>query len=243
VNAEHARPMGRLVEGPPRISLDQALRYHGPIEFLTKRRVAEVLEVGSGSSGLAAFWPGPVTGLDLRFDGTPLPNLNVVEGSALELPFEDRSFEAVVCVDVFEHLPNAARPRAFSELQRVARRVVWLAFPAGEAALHTDRAIARLGRMVGRPTPGWLIEHLEGGFPESRETLDWPSSGFRRGWRYSLSCATHAAVITAEHAPGGALVDRLGDKKSARAMLLRVPGPPYRLEQWFERHDENASAS
>ena len=30
--AEHARSMGRLVEGPPRRST--ALRYHGPVEFL-----------------------------------------------------------------------------------------------------------------------------------------------------------------------------------------------------------------
>jgi hypothetical protein len=233
--------MGRLVKGPPRITFDQALRYHRPIEFLARHRVSEVLEVGSGSSGLAGFWPGQVTGVDLRFDGTPLPNLRTIEGSALELPFEDRSVEAVVCVDVFEHLPKVGRSRAFSELLRVARRLAWLAFPAGESALRTDRAIARLGRTFRRPIPGWLIEHLEGSFPESRETLDWPSTGFRRGWRSSLSCAIHAAVITAEGAPGGTLLDPLGKSKSARAMLLRVPGPYYRLEQWFERNDQDRS--
>jgi hypothetical protein len=233
--------MGRPVEGPPRITLDQALRYHSVIDYLTRHRASEVLEVGSGSSGLAAFWPGHVTGVDLRFDGTPLPNLRVIEGSAFNLPFENRSFEAVVCVDVFEHLPKDSRFRAFSELLRVARRLAWLAFPAGEAALRTDRAIAGLGRMFRRPTPGWLIEHLEGSFPDSRETLDWPSTGFRRWWRSSLSCATHAAVITIEHAPGGTLLDRLGTSRSARSVLLRVPGPRYRLEQWFERHDVSSS--
>jgi Methyltransferase domain len=229
--------MGRLVEGPPRITLDQALRYHSVVDFLTKHGVSEVLEVGSGSSGLAAFWPGDVTGVDLRFDGTPLPNLSVIKGNALDLPFDDRSFEAVICVDVFEHLPAGSRFRAYSELLRVTRRLAWLAFPAGKAALRTDRAIGRLGRMLRRPTPGWLVEHLEGGFPHTTETLDWPSTGFRRGWRFSLSCAAHAAVITTEHAPGGALVDRLGASRSARALLLGVPGPRYRLEQWFERHD------
>ena len=94
--AEHGRPMGRPVEGVPRRTLDQALRYHGVVELLSRHRASEVLEVGSGSSGLAAFWAGQVTGLDLRFDGTPLPNPDVVEGSALDLPFDDRSFEAVV---------------------------------------------------------------------------------------------------------------------------------------------------
>jgi hypothetical protein len=95
--------------------------------------------------------------------------------------------------------------------------------------------------MLGRPTPGWLIEHLEAGFPEPGETLEWPSNGFRRGWRTSLSCATHAAVITTEHAPGGILVDRLATSRSTRAVLLRVPGPRYRLEQWFERRAESGS--
>jgi hypothetical protein len=241
VSVEHARPMGHLFEGAPRTTLDQALRYHSVVEFLARHRVSEVLEVGSGSSGLAAFWPGQMTGVDLRFDGTPLPNLRVVEGSALKLPFEDRSFEAVVCVDVFEHLPKAGRFPAFSELLRVARRLVWLSFPAGKAALRTDRAIGRLGRIFRRPTPGWLIEHLEGSFPESGETLNWPSPGFGRWWRSSLSCAAHAAVITAEHAPGGTLLDRLANSTSARAMLLRLPGPRYRLEQWFERHDGDGS--
>jgi hypothetical protein len=229
--------MGRLVDGPPRKTLDQALRYHSVIEFLARHGASEVLEVGSGSSGLAAFWPGHVTGVDVRFDGTPLPNLSPIEGTAVDLPFDNQSFEAVVCVDVFEHLPRDSRSRAFSELLRVAGRLAWLAFPAGKAALRTDRAIARLGRMLGRPTPGWLVEHLEGGFPNAAETLDWPSIGFRRSRRFSLSCAAHAAVITTEHAPGGALVDRLGTSRTARALLLGVPGPRYRLEQWFERHD------
>ena len=186
--------MGRPVEGAPRPTLDQAIRYHAVVEFLSRHRVSEVLEVGSGSSGLAAFWPGQVTGLDLRFDGTPLPNLRVVKGSALHLPFDNRSFEAIVCVDVFEHLPKDGRSPAFSELLRVARRLVWLAFPAGNAALRTDRAIARMGRMLRRPTPGWLIEHLENSFPASRETLDWPSPGFQGHGLVALlrgSCRRH----------------------------------------------------
>ncbi len=235
--------MGSPVRGAPRRTLDQALRYHGVVELLTTSRVSDVLEVGSGSSGLAAFWPGEVTGLDLRFDGTPLPNLHVVEGNALHLPFDNASFEAVVCVDVFEHLPGELRSPAFAELLRVARRLVWLAFPAGGAALRTDRAIARFGRMLRRPLPGWLIEHLEHSFPASRETLDWPSPGFCRSWRTSLSCAAHAAVIIAEHAPAGTLVDRLASSGSARAMFLWVPGPRYRLEQWFERTDDAGEAT
>ena len=155
----------------------------------------------------------------------------------MHLPFDDESFEAVVCVDVFEHLPRELRPPAFAELLRVARRLVWLAFPAGGAALRTDRAIARFGRMLTRPLPGWLIEHLEYSFPASTETLDWPSPAFSRSSRTSLSCGAHAAVIIAEHAPGGTLLDRLGASASARALFLWVPGPRYRLEQRFERTD------
>jgi len=232
---EDVRAMGSMVTGRPRRRLDQALRYDGVVRFLRRQGTTRILEVGSGTSGLAAFWDGPVTGVDLRFDGTPLPNLTTVKGSAAELPFEDRAYEAVVCVDVFEHLSPPLRRRAFDELLRVAGRVAWLAFPAGAAAQHADDRIARLARSVGRDAPGWLQDHLQPGFPAADETLDWPSPGFTRGVRRSLSCAAHVGVVLVEHAPGGRIVDRLGGADWARRAILATPGPPYRLQQWLLR--------
>ena len=230
-----ARAMGSSVEGRPRRTLDQALRYHGAVHFLTCFGAGRILEVGSGASGLAAFWPGVVSGVDVRFDGAPLPNLTTIQGSATALPFDDGAFDAVVCVDVFEHMPPDARFAAFQEMLRVSDRLVWLAFPSGESAERTDRRIAVLARRLGRPIPGWLRDHLGGGFPAQEESLDWPCPGFARGHRRSLSCAAHIGVILGEHAPGGTALDALGGAAAARKAILATPGPRYRLEQWFIR--------
>ena len=76
-----ARAMGSAVGGQPRRTLDQAIRYDGAVRFLRRYGATRILEVGPGTSGPAAFWDGPVTGVYLRFDGTPLPNLTTVKGS------------------------------------------------------------------------------------------------------------------------------------------------------------------
>jgi len=240
--SDSTRAMGSAVGGLPRRTLDQALRYDGVMRFLRRHGATRILEVGSGASGLAAFWPGPVVGVDLRFDGTPFPNLTTVVGSATELPFDDRAFDAVVCIDVFEHLPPEIRRPAFDEMLRVADRCAWLAFPAGPAARRTDTRIAHLASRLGRDVPGWLQDHLQLGYPEEAETLDWPVHGFARGIRRSLSVAAHFGVVLAEHAPGGHVVDRLGGHGWARSAILATPGPRYRLEQWFVRAGQHTAA-
>jgi ubiquinone/menaquinone biosynthesis C-methylase UbiE len=91
-------------------------------------RPRRVLEVGYGEgivlATLAARLPG--TWLDgLEVDGTALeaartrcPGATLVRGDACALPFEDQSFDLVVCLEVLEHLPEPAR--VTQELERVA---------------------------------------------------------------------------------------------------------------------------
>lgn len=232
------RAMGRAVTGAPRTMMNQALRYERVVRFMRAQGVARALEVGSGASGLAAWWPGPVTGVDLRFDGAPPPNLTTVTGSVFELPFADRSHEAVVCTDVMEHLPSGRRAEALAELLRVSSRLVWVSFPCGADAAAADRRLARIARVVGATPPGWLQDHLEHGLPTFGEALAWPTPGFRRGWATSLPTSRHLAVLVAEHAPGGRLMDRLARWRRARAGILGRPSREsgrYRLEIWLER--------
>lgn len=96
-----------------------------------------VLEVGCGEgivlAAMATRLPG--TGFDgLELDETALeqartrcPGARLVRGDACELPFEDRSFDLVVCLEVLEHLPEPAR--ALRELKRVARSACLLSVP------------------------------------------------------------------------------------------------------------------
>jgi SAM-dependent methyltransferase len=58
------------------------------------------------------------------------PRATFVLGSALELPFESETFDAVTMFDVLEHLPPGTEVQALQEIRRVLR-------PGGLLALST----------------------------------------------------------------------------------------------------------
>jgi SAM-dependent methyltransferase len=220
--------------------MNQALRYERVLRYWDARGVTSALEVGSGASGLAAWWPNEVTGLDLRFDGVAPPNLKTVAGSVFDLPFPDRSHDAVVCTDVLEHLPAPRRGEALSEILRVSSRLAWVSFPCGREAVAADRRLAAAARRAGVGEPGWLLDHMQHGLPELDEALAWPAAGFRRGWAMSLPVRRHIAVVVFEHTPAGPLVDRLARWRWLRSRILGRPARAcglYRLEMWFERSE------
>jgi SAM-dependent methyltransferase len=229
------RPMGAPVSGRPTSSLDQALRYAPVLRFLRSHRTSHILEVGSGSSGLAAWWQGPVVGVDLRFDGESLPNLVTVEASATALPFPDRSFDAVVCTDVLEHLSADVRADAFAEMLRVSSGVVWVAFPSGPDALRADRAVGELCRILRREPPGWLEDHREFGLPERSDARAWPSPGFVRADRLYLAWWVHFLSVVAGALPGAGAIGRIGHCDRVCRYLGALPGSGYRFEMWLER--------
>ena len=83
-----------------------------------------VLDVGCGRRSLAGCLPRPdlYTGVDFKAPCDVVVNLE-----ADPLPFEADSFDAVVCLDVLEHLDAAHR--VFDELCRVARSRVIISLP------------------------------------------------------------------------------------------------------------------
>jgi SAM-dependent methyltransferase len=100
----------------------------------------QVLEVSCGHGGGASyimrtFHPASYTGLDLNRRGIAfcqrthnLPGLDFVQGDACNLPFPDRSFDAVINVEA-SHLYSSF-PRFLTEVERVLR-------PGGDF-LYTD---------------------------------------------------------------------------------------------------------
>lgn len=94
-----------------------------------------VLDVGCGSGFITRRFRRPgrrVVGLDpsrealARFDG------ECVCGRADALPFPDKSFDAVACTEVLEHLPDDVFAAAVGELARVARRQIVIGVPCRE---------------------------------------------------------------------------------------------------------------
>jgi len=106
-------------------------RLLGVMDAVLEQPQLSLLEIGAGSAiGMRSF-------LDTHTDATAVamelsppsigvarhvspPSLRAVAGDALDLPFRDRSVDAVIAFEVLEHLPDVAR--ALVEMLRVVRR-------------------------------------------------------------------------------------------------------------------------
>ena len=128
-------------------------------------RNVSLLEVGSGDRGIAQYLKRPVTGLEPQFGQERDPWLVPVNGSIFEIPFGDRSFDTVLCIDVFEHLPREDRVRAMKELTRVAARQVLVSCPCDPFAMDAERQLAQTFQRSTGNVPQWLAEHLSNGLP------------------------------------------------------------------------------
>lgn len=123
-----------------------------------------ILDVGGYKGRTADFLPeDTVTILDL-YD---VKDKNYVQGSALEMPFEDKSFDYVLSFDVLEHIPAGQRQRFFDECNRVAKFGVVICAPHKTPA--NERAEAGLNDLYkhlhDKPHE-WLREHIEYGIPD-----------------------------------------------------------------------------
>jgi dolichol-phosphate mannosyltransferase len=118
----------------------------GFLEGCRSGRPASILDVGCGSSRIIQDLPEAI-GLDILF-----PKLRflrgrherLAQGTVFALPFPDASFDAVICSEVVEHVPDD--PRIFEELVRVLR-------PGGTLILGTPD----YGRWLW-----WVLEWIYG---------------------------------------------------------------------------------
>lgn len=97
-----------------------------PVRLLCEERLqrevaqaTRVLDVGSGGRRLA---PHVVT-----VDIVPRANVDVVADVCRGLPFEDGTFDLVVCTSVLEHVRDEYK--AMMEIRRVTRSRVWVEVP------------------------------------------------------------------------------------------------------------------
>jgi SAM-dependent methyltransferase len=223
-------------------ALNHLVRVEPVLAFVQELGGGTLLDAGSGSMGLSP-WLGErwsVTAVDTSFDdygasrgfgGTG----RAVVGDVRELPFADRSFDAVVALDLLEHVPAADRPRALAELRRVTRRRLVVGCPTGDPALEADRELARKLRRV----PGWLDEHLENGFP-ARQDLEAelrPHGELRVVDNESVR--SHVRLVRAELSVPGFLAGRLAALALARALRTqgRVRASAARTLAWIRGGD------
>ncbi len=132
-----------------------------------------VLDVGSGRQGLGEAARRGALPPSVRVVASDLDPARLRRGVASDaafLPFRDRSFDAVVSMDMIEHCPAERRPAVLRELRRVARSRVIVTFPTASASGRFDgeRADREFQdwhvRTLGYPE-GNTAEHLAGAYP------------------------------------------------------------------------------
>jgi SAM-dependent methyltransferase len=101
--------------------------YERYVEFVAHHAPArgKLLDAGCGTGWSTYFFAEAgfeATGVDLNpgaFEPPALPNLAFMNGSVVNLPFDDNSFAVVTAHQVLEHIPDPAR--MLSEMNRVLR--------------------------------------------------------------------------------------------------------------------------
>ncbi|MCB0867866.1 MAG: class I SAM-dependent methyltransferase [Solirubrobacterales bacterium] len=166
-----------------------------------------ILDVGGNRGELAMFLPdAAVTTVnmasedaDYTFDGKTLP-------------FEDKSFDLAVSVDVLEHIPRELRQRHFDELLRVARRGVIVSCPYGSPEhVEAERDLTVWYREVTGKGHRFLEEHIERGLPTGEELETLAATGGHRNrvryhgdFRQANEAFRASTVLKAKPGPGNA---------------------------------------
>jgi ubiquinone/menaquinone biosynthesis C-methylase UbiE len=94
------------------------------------------LDIACGTGWLTQHLQGEIVGLDaspamLEVAAERIPSAEFLVGDALDLPFEDRSFERITTGHFYGHLEEAERIRFLAEAHRVAGELVVI-----DSALH-----------------------------------------------------------------------------------------------------------
>jgi hypothetical protein len=132
-----------------------------------------VLDVGSCRYGVAAHLPGiPVHGADSIPPGPRMAPSAFIRADIKALPYCDRAFPVVCCIDVLEHLPIPERSPAIGELVRVARHLLVIACPHGATARECDGRFLEAFRARGSVPPDCLIEHQRQAYPDAESLAE-----------------------------------------------------------------------
>ncbi len=152
----------------PNWDITIALRYLPIIDDLKKNYKPEdkILEVGSEITGITNYFPVEVTGLDVAFDYSKKNEyLKPVKGSATQIPFEDKSFDFVLSVDMLEHIPDDLREKVIQEMIRVCRKKLYLSFPCGKKSEEVDQRLHQYFLKKRGQDYQYLKEHVSLGLP------------------------------------------------------------------------------
>jgi hypothetical protein len=135
-------------------------------------RPVTVLDVGSGPVSLTGMFLSErfqVTRSDVApFDDGDANFVLLTPGQPLSLP--NASYDAVVSMDVLEHVPEGERQLFLSECARVARHIAIVGCPNGDPEVGAaERRVNEVFRSLSGEDHPFLSEHFELGVPKEAD--------------------------------------------------------------------------
>ncbi len=111
------------------------------IRWIAELPPARTLDAACGTGFLTRHLRGEIVGLDqsasmLEVARNQVPHATFVQGDALDLPFEDESFDRLFASYFYCHLEKGDRLRFLAEARRVATELVVVASVATEEEPH-----------------------------------------------------------------------------------------------------------
>jgi len=111
-------------------------------------------------------------GIDISRWATSRAESNVLRADAARLPFADKAFDLVLCMDVLEHMHPSMLHRVVSEITRTARREVMIRVPCVPEDLVSTLTEEHLAMYTGDTTHKCI-----------RAPWFWKNLFLRPGWR------------------------------------------------------------
>ena len=164
--------------GSNNIAFDQFQRYKTASFIIEQNRtdsILKVLEIGANEhKNLEKFLPtDEIQYLDIQLSDLLKNDKQYILADATNMPeIETDSFDVVIALDVFEHIPKNLRNDFLDELNRVSKNIVVLASPYDE--LGVNKAEVRVNAYFKTKYGidySWLDEHISNGLPNLDETL------------------------------------------------------------------------
>lgn len=104
------------------------------ITALIPDSVKSILDVGCGNGSFLNYLSSPgkfhrLTGIDLSDEALKYVRTEKVKGKSSELPFTDKEFDLVMCLEVLEHLSVEDYELTLNEIMRVGRQFIIISVP------------------------------------------------------------------------------------------------------------------
>lgn len=159
-----------------RIPFDQYQRYNNVQKIINDLRIRDeklkILEVGANEhQNLEKFLPvDDITYLDINLPEELLTNPKYILGDATQMEFDNNTYDIVVALDVFEHIPVDKRKKFIDELSRVSSRYFVITAPFySEQVKEAEHRLETLYLHLFNERFIWLEEHATNGLPNLSE--------------------------------------------------------------------------